>query len=252
VRYAIALAALFFAGAAHAQLSPDKTGPDALKNANILRWAKGEYEYRTLKAQTPRGSESFHLTVARDGSRTMRATTDISARDVQANVILRVAENFRPLDAYIALFTKGGYKGALTLNVDGDTLRALTTGPSGRIEQTTKVPAQFSFVTHPLALDSWHPWYIAPTKGIVQTGAQYFLNTDGDIAKALDGQMQPVTFEYMGEDEVRVPAGTFKATHVRMAGHSDIWFIGPDRLLVRYVWTEIDRDYVLKTLQTGP
>jgi|GEM_PF-384236 len=243
---------LSIASPAHAQFSADKTGPEALRNANIVRWAKGEYEYRTLKTQTPRGAESFHLTVARDGSRTMRAVTDITARDVQANVIVRVAESFRPIEAYVSLFTKGGYKGSLTLHVDGDVLHALTMGPTGRIEQTTKVPAQFSFVTHPLALDSWHSWYIAPTKGVVQTGAEYFVNTDGDVAKALNGQMQPITFEYMGEEEVTVPAGTFKATHVRMAGHSDIWHTGPDRILVRYVWTAIDRDYVLKTLTTGP
>ena len=237
---------------AHAQFSADKTGPGAVQNANIVRWVKGEYEYRTLKSQAVRGGENFYLTVHRDGSRTMRALTDIATRDVQANVVLRVADNFRPLDAFVSMFTKGGYKGAITIHVDGDTLRATTTGPTGQLDQITKVPAQFSLVVHPLALDSWHPWYIAPTKGVRQPGMQYLLNTDGDVAKALSGQVQPESFEYMGEEDVSVPAGTFKTTHVRMGGHSDIWVTGPDRILVRYVWAEIDRDYVLKTLATGP
>lgn len=245
-------AALIGATPAGAQFSADKTGPDALQNANIVRWAKGEYEYRTLKGQTPRGSENFYLTVHRDGSRTMRAFTDIAARDVQANVVLRVADNFRPLDAYVSLFTKGGYKGAMTINVNGDTLSAVTTGPTGTLHQTTKVPPEFSLVVHPLALDSWHPWYVKPTTGVQQAGQQYFLNTDGDVAKALSGQVQPAEFEYLGEEQITVPAGTFNTTRVRMGGHSEIWVTGPDRLLVRYVWASIDRDYVLKTLATGP
>jgi hypothetical protein len=250
VKLLFAVVAIFFAAPASAQFSADKTGPGAINNANIVRWAKGEYEYRTLKGQTARGSESFYLTVHRDGSRTMRAFTDIAARDVQANVVLRVDETFRPLDAYVSLFTKGGYKGAITINVKGDTLRAVTTGPTGSLDQLTKVPAQFSLVVHPLALDSWHPWYVAPVKGIQQPGQQYLLNTDGDVAKPLSGQVQAAWFEYIGEEDVTVPAGTFKTTHVRMAGHSDIWVTGPDRILVRYVWAEIDRDYVLKTLIT--
>ncbi|MDX2141976.1 MAG: hypothetical protein SFV19_01360 [Rhodospirillaceae bacterium] len=237
---------------AHAQFTADKTGPEATRNTNIVRWAKGVYEYRTLKDQTVRGREDFHLTVHADGSRTMRAATDITARDVQANVTLRVAANFRPMDAYVTLFTKAGYRGALTLHVAGDVLHALSTGPAGRVAQTTRAPAQFSFVTHPLALDSWHPWYVTPTPEVEQKGEVYFLNTQGGPETHLLGQIQPQSFVYKGEDDVTVPAGTFRAQHVLMDGHSDIWFTGPDRILVRYVWAAIDRDYVLGTLETGP
>jgi hypothetical protein len=78
------------------------------------------------------------------------------------------------------------------------------------------------------------------------------LNTQGGPETPLLGQIQPQSFVYKGEEEVTVPAGTFATQHVVMDGHSDIWFTGPDRMLVRYVWTAIDRDYVLKRLQTGP
>ncbi len=78
------------------------------------------------------------------------------------------------------------------------------------------------------------------------------LDTGADASKPLLGAVAPQRYVYRGDEQVTVPAGTFAATHITMDGHSDIWFHGPDHLLIRYIWRDIDRDYVLKSLSRGP
>lgn len=235
---------------AAAQFTGDKT--DGSPNANTVRWAKGSYEYRTLTDGRLRGSEEFFLTVHPDGSRTMRAFTDITARDISMNVVARVDARFRPLDIYFSYFRQGRHRASGRIAVDGDTLTATADGVAGKITKVEKVPDTISVVTHPLALDSWTSWHVEPKPGVDQTGAIYMLDTGADASKPLLGAVASQRYVYHGDEQVTVPAGTFVATHITMDGHSDIWFHGPDRLLIRYIWKDIDRDYVLKSLSRGP
>lgn len=244
-----AMAWITFHSTSHA--IDDKTGPDALRNANIVRWARGEYEYRSLRDKTPRGNETFYLTVHADGSRTMRAFPNIAVRDIQSNVMLHVDASFRPISGYMTYFTQGRPKGALAIFVNGNDLRAISLSREGIQEHTESVPDQFSLVLHPLALDGWHPWYIARSPDVEQTGTEFLVETNPETPAPLRGQVIPQSFVYRGKEKLSVPAGTFDTEHITMAGHSDIWFTGPDRILVRYIWKDLDREYVLRTFETG-
>ena len=58
-----------------------------------------------------------------DGSRTMRAFTDIFARNVTANVVLRADAAFVPVDAFVSIYTQGRLKGFEALAQLGELFR---------------------------------------------------------------------------------------------------------------------------------
>jgi hypothetical protein len=198
------------------------------------------------------GSEHFYLTVHSDTTRVMRAFTRIPARGVQINVVLRADANFRPIDAYVSIFSGAKLKGVGFYSVDGDQVNAQLTGIGGHRTRTTTVPAKFSLVTHPLALDGWHSWYAREDTREAQPLNVYFI--DGDSRAAADsmlGSLRSLSIMYVGEEVVTVPAGSFATKHYRIVGMADFWVTGPDRLLVRYKWPTIDRMYELTSLRTG-
>jgi hypothetical protein len=209
---------------------------DKVTNANVTRWIEGAYEYRSLDGGALRGRESFLLTVHPDGSRTMRAFTDIFARDVTTNVVLRADAQFRPLDAFVSIYTRGRLKGSGFFSLDGETLHTVVDGPAGRVDRRDRVPADLSYATHPLALDGWHRWMV-PGPTDVETSA-HLLNVQGeaDFTKPMLGTVQPVKVRYRGEETVRVPAGEFRAHRFLLDGEVDIWITLPDRVLVRSAW----------------
>ena len=236
------LAGLATAPAAYG-LTPDGTGP----NSNIVRWAGGNYVYRRASDRKFRGGESFYMTVHPDGSRTMRAATDIAVRNVQANVVMRVDADFRPIEAYCSIFSQGAFKGSAMLRVNGTEMTADLGGPTPR---TFAVPRQFSLVTHPLALDGWHSWYASKTAGEKQAGTVFMIDGDADPAKPFGLHGQPLSIRYVGQERLTVPAGRFDTDHFVLAESIDVWTTGPDHLLVRYLSARSDQEYLLTTLRT--
>jgi len=220
-------------------------------NANIERWARGSYEYLKLSDGTPRGSETFLMTVHPDGTRTMRATTDITVRDVHLTGVLRVDARFRPLEAYMSLYTQGRLKGTGVYTVQGDQLYARVNGPIGLVEHRQNAPDNFSLIVHPLAMDGWHSWHLDPAEREEQTGCVYNINGAADWVRPMSGAVEEQTFVHHGTETITVPAGTFETEHITMAGSSQVWVTGPDRLLVRYVWEQFDLIYNLASLETS-
>lgn len=222
------------------------------ENPGIIRWAEGSYQYRALSDDRATGRETFRLTVAPDGTRTMRVYTDIFSRGVQANVVVRVASTFRPLTAYVDISTKGVLKGSAFYIAGDRGIDATVVDAVGQQVRThSDMPEQFSFGTHPLALDGWSTWYAPVVPGQIAKGAIYLVNGDATNARPMVGDVTPVDLEYVGEEQVTVPAGTFPTQHYRIAGQSDVWVTGEDRLLVKYVWSKIDRQYLLSELIQG-
>ncbi len=232
------------------------TGPPAaapkLANANVTRWIDGAYEYRALADGKLRGRERFLLTVHPDGSRTMRAFTDIFGRDVTANVVLRADAAFKPVDAFVSIWTQGKLKGSGMFALDGVTLHSVVNGPAGPLDRKETVPADLSYATHPLALDGWHRWMLPGAIGQQGRGTLLNVQGDADFTKPMTGRIQPVTFVYRGEEDVQVPAGKFRAHHFVLEGDVDIWLTLPDRILVRSAWPRFGSEYVLSRLVETP
>jgi hypothetical protein len=217
-------------------------------NANVARWLEGSYEYRNLEDGVLRGRETFLLTVHPDGSRTMRAFTDIFARDVSTNVVLRANAAFQPLEAFVSIYTQGRLKGSGLFALDGFRLRTLVAGPSGHVDRVDEVPADLSYATHPLALDGWHRWMKPTDPGREVTGNLLNVQGEADFAKPMVGKVEAVRVVYRGEELITVPAGEFRAHRFTMNGEIDLWITGPDRVLVRSTWPRYQSEYVLSRL----
>jgi hypothetical protein len=73
----------------------------------------------------------------------------------------------------------------------------------------------------------------------------YIMEASADLAKPLLGSFVEMPFEVLGEEVVVTPAGEFATTHYRIAGMSDVWLAGQDRLVVRMVNQRRGLEYVL-------
>ncbi|MBL8644321.1 MAG: hypothetical protein JNK21_10340 [Rhodospirillaceae bacterium] len=228
--------------------TPENTGP----NTNIVRWAKGTYAYQTISDKRARGSERFYLNVHPDGSRSMIMWHDLAARNAQFSVMLRVAANFRPLEAYATYWTAPGYKGSALMTVAGDTLSIVSNGPLGVKTDTVKVPERFSIGTHPVSGDGWHMWYeTADLKGPQKDGMIYSMEASADNTKPVMGTLRPLVFERIGPEKITVPAGTFETVRYKLSEVADMWVLPQDRLTVRQTNTLRDLDYVLTEYAAG-
>lgn len=240
------LAVVSFAGLAFATdlpaAEPENPGP----NVNLLRQAGGRYEYRALSDGRERGVEEFKLLVHRDGSRTMMVWHDLWAKNAQFTAVLRVAEDFRPLTAFASYWVANGFKGSTMFQVDGNRLRATGTGANGDVSHEIEVPHWFSIGTHPVAADGWHLWYAAA--GADEDAVMldlYSLEATADIGKPVLGRLIQMPCEIVGEAVVETPAGRFDTMHYRLAGTTDLWVTGRDRILVRMIMEKFDREYEL-------
>ncbi len=242
---ALLTSALLWANFAAAQTG-DSEGP----NANILRWASGTYAYTTLSEPRDRGWERFHMNVYADGSRTMNMWHDLSARDAQFTVILRVNEAFRPQEAFLSYWVAEGFKGSTLIRVEDESLTASSNGPAGLHTQTLTVPTAFSIGTHPISADGWHLASDSGEDGAEQASKIYSLEASADVTKPPLGTLRDLAFKRIGEETITVPAGTFETIHYDLSG-SQVWVTKQDRLMVRMINERFDRDYVLTEFMSG-
>lgn len=246
----LAAALALGARAAWAQGAPaaENTGP----NTTIVRRASGVYRYESLKEGRRRGEERFTLLVHPDGSRTLNVWHDLAARNAQFTVVLRAAADFRPLEAFVSYWNGGQFKGSAHFLVDGSRLTAQSRGPAGLVPQALDVPAVFSMGTHPVAGDGWHTAGYDLARGGRQALQFYSLEASTDLTKPVLGTLRPLEIERVGDEDVEVPAGRFRATRWRLSGVNDLWVVGEDRLVVKSVIGVRDLQYVLTELQRSP
>lgn len=219
----------------------ENTGP----NVTITHRASGVYRYETISDGRVRGEERWQFLAHPDGSRTLMVWHDLAARNAQFTVVLRVAGNFRPLEAFVNYWNGGAYKGSGHFVVSGDKLFAHSTGPSGPHNATVEVPEQFSIGTHPVAGDGWHTWGADPAQRGAQSGLLYAVEASTDVTKPILGTLTPIPVEFIGPESITVPAGRFETWHVKVAGMNDLWITPEDRLVIKSVIPARDLQYVL-------
>jgi hypothetical protein len=220
---------------------------DEAVNANIVRLVKGQYTYQTTKAQRLRGYEDWTLTVHPDGSRTMMALVNNLDADVQFNMVHRVAATFRPLETFVTHWVGGESRGSGHFVVDGRLLRATVTG---QVSRTIQVPDRFSMHPHPVSTDSWRTGDYDKDRGGVQTARVYNVAVAPNAVAPLMGVLEDQTVEWLGSETITVPAGTFDTDHYKLRGNSDMWIAGPDRIAIKYMFLDLDREYVLTTYES--
>lgn len=240
-----------FASHAWAQVAPQAQPENTGANTNIVRWAEGTYTYQVLSDKRKRAWEKFHMNVHPDGSRTMIMWHDLFARNNQFTVALRVAANFRPLEAYLSYWTPNGYKGSNFITVMGDKLNAASSGPTGQLTQALSAPEKMSIGTHPVAADGWHTWYEDVKAKGPQKGTLYSIEATADNNKPPLGTMIPFEFEHLGKEKVTTPAGTFDTVKYKLGGASEAWVTEQDKLMIRVVNGPRDLEYLLTEFKSG-
>ena len=219
------------------------------KKSPFVRNVRGKILYVGEDDQE-RGREWFGFSFREDGQITLRAYCEIDDARVERDVVYTMTEDFRPLDCFVRLHSKGKFLGTGWIRV-GDTEAECEVFNStiGRLEQ--KVPLALppgSLGAHPLANDALVlPSYDHSKRERVQTIAGRL-----STSALLDGASGPLltvrslTVEYLGPERVTTPVGTFEAHHYRFPPmpdrplhpsgtplSEDVWVTHPDYTFVR-------------------
>lgn len=234
--------------------STAKAQTDYLAKDNVSHWASGKYAYISLRDGVQNGEESWFLTAHPDGSRTLQATNSYNDyTKTLRNVILRVDQRFRPLEAYATFWVDGAWRGSGWFTVNNNKLSAIVDGPNGRLTQSLEVPENFSFVPHPISTDSWPTWYYDKELGGKQPITLYTFDGRGFGVSGILGRLQSSEIEYLGEEDIETPAGVFRCEHYAFGeGDPQFFIFGQDRLLAKMIWKAAEVEYVLSEYKTGP
>jgi hypothetical protein len=117
------------------------------------------------------------------------------------------------------------------------------------VTQQLTVPEQVSFATHPLAGDGWHSWYVDRQRDDYQEAALVNFDASADVGTPAVARLQSQKWRFAGAEKLAVPAGTFDCDRYT-TGTANVWVTGPDRVLVRFEWPSLDREYVLSKYET--
>lgn len=201
------------------------------------------------------GREWFNVSVGPE-QRTLRAVCELDRDRVLRDAVMTLDSAWRPQDCYVRLTARGAYLGAAWFRFTDRTVEceAFTAG-EGRLRQTIPVPARIGvFVNHALVGDGWQsaqfdhrrPERIQPIAGFHSSPNP--LGDSGPMAAPLSNRL-----EYLGDERIRVPAGTFGTRHycilsTRRAEPLHVWVTGEDRQLVRMRWDLTRTTYVMTAL----
>ncbi len=218
------------------------------------RTVRGRLDYiHDQRGET--GREWFTITVNADGSRTIRAQCEMDEDGLLRDVIWSLNADWTPVDAYVRLNVGGKFQGAGWFWIDGSEVTGeIFNAGTGRLRQKlalSEPPAIFG--AHPVSGDAMK------TAKFDRNSADKIQKFQGISTSPLpNGGSGPIlteitmTFEFIGEEEVTVPAGTFQTErfrwHFEQFAPIEIWTMGSDHIPVKLRWDELDSDYLLTEL----
>ena len=207
---------------------------------------------------TKRGREPCTVTVHGDGRRTIRARSEIYDTEILRDVTYTVDENYRPVDAFVRVTVQDRFVGSSWFRFHGSMAECEGfTASEGRISQRLRLskPAP-SFISHAVATDVWH---CANIKKDAALGGQLIDAVPGcsPLPNGASGPMLGLwskRAEYVGIENIEVPAGKFEAEHVRYVEDDgalwlEMWCTNDDdRVMLRMSYPGYDSSYVLSSL----
>jgi len=223
--------------------APENTGP----NVNVVRELAGTLRLQTKTDKRYRGVEQWRIFVHRDGSRTMMLSKDFVAANALQLMTAHVDATFRPMDVFASYWTRTGSSGSIHVTVRGSELRAVSEGPASRAEEVVSVPHELSIVTHGESMNGWYLWQGKRDANGLHKATMFNLSPAPEGGALVKGRLHPSTFTYLGRETVKVPAGTFETERYRIT-NIEMWVNGADRILVKQVITDEDKEYVLTKL----
>ncbi|MDX2145785.1 MAG: hypothetical protein SFV19_20700 [Rhodospirillaceae bacterium] len=221
-------------------------GPALTDARAVERVITGKLECRTVADDKLCGSDSFMLSLQTDGTRTLRANTEQPDRGMQINIVLRVAEDLRPLEGYTLTYSEGKFLGAGLFAINGDTLTASVKTPTRQSLETIAVPANFSLLLHPVSADGWHFGYYDMAKGGVQESSRCVV---GGARESVRCAMSTTPLEFVANERITVPAGTFDTRRFKFGANTEVWLAGRDNVMVRHDYRTFGTRYQLVELK---
>lgn len=201
------------------------------------------------------GREWFTVTVQPDGSRTMRCHCEMDDPELLRDVTLSVNARWEPEDCFIRLVKKSQFVGSGWFRFTDRAIECETfMADAGRVSQTIEVESRVRiFACHPLMADGWQTSQFDHSRAErVQTVRPW-----AHPSPLPDGSTGPLagvgfkTMEYKGEEDVTVPAGTFRCQRYDLTASDPTkpplitWVHGKDHQLVRLRWDVLNADYQL-------
>lgn len=212
------------------------------------RLVRGELSY--THGGRKRGHESFTISVHADGSRILRAVSEIFETRVLRDVSLRLGPDRCPREAFVRLTVEDVFRGSGWFTFDEDEARGEALhAPDSRLSQRVRLARRIrSFGTHPIQGDAWH----ASMFDLAGPSRQQF--EDVMISSyAFDGatgpELLPLNFglELLGTEDVTVTAGRFTCRHYRfLLGEGEFSDHPPYE-----IWVTADGDDVMVRAHVG-
>jgi hypothetical protein len=182
-------------------------------------------QHRTIRGQLlytgpagERGRESFAFTVHRDGSRIMRAQTEIEEGEVLRDVTYSVGPDWRPRDCSVRLTVMDRFVGSGWFWFEGrQSIGEAFTAAEGRISQRVATPERpRAFGSHAIVSDGLMTTMFDFAGPRQQHFANIFMSSYA-FNGATGPMLLPISFgfEYLGLEDVTVPAGTFRCHRFR-------------------------------------
>ena len=206
---AICLLSLTMAG--RAALAQDSS---ASQEPPVKRTLTGAYACTTLEDGSPCGHENWVMTVQGDGTRTLSAYSYVTPIQFQNSTVMRVDANFRPLDGFANLYRSGAFFGSGFFVVDGNELTTTVNAPDKTFSDTMDVPDNVVLLLYPNSAYGWMLGdYDMEAGGVQNVSMCVLAAAQGRSASCV---LVDEPLEYVGEESVTVPAGTFDTQHFKI------------------------------------
>lgn len=212
------------------------------------RLVHGELAY--THAGRERGRERFTISVHGDGSRILRAMSEIFETRVLRDVSVRVGPDWCPRDVFLRLTVADRFRGSGWFAFDeseaqGEALHA----PATRISQRIRLDGRVrSFGTHPILGDGWHAG-LFDMQGPRRQQFDNLMISSYAFDGATGPELLPLGFglELVGIEHLTVPAGSFRCRHFRfLLGDTEFDDHPPYE-----IWVTDDGDNVMVRAQVG-
>ncbi len=167
-----------------------------------------------------RGREWFTFTRHTDGKRTLRALCEIDEPDptVLRDVTYSLDEKDVPMDCFVRLTVGDKFMGSGWFRMTESEIECESYGPTiGRVSQRVPIVGPYDgFGTHPIAGDAYITKKMDRSRGPHRRQFRTFLPSmdHRGATPPLLAEVR-IELEYVGDETVTVPAGTFDCSHYR-------------------------------------
>jgi hypothetical protein len=186
--------------------------------------------------------EDFIVTTNPDGSRTAQTMSRFPGCSVVRHVTQTVAPDFTPIDGFVRLFVDNVFKGALVRRVEGDKLVSIRLPAGGEAVDLDTFDLDGPDMVlgyHPTTAEGWKLMKLDRSMAGPQTLRLFTVSMTWNGHTLDHGKKGEMSVEYMGEEDITTPAGTFACHHyvwhtgAHMDGDLQLWLTGSNSIVAR-------------------